>query len=265
MSEEGTTVLTVAYDGAAFHGFARQPGLVTVQGALESALRIVTGREVGIVGAGRTDAGVHAHGQVVSFARKPGDPAPARLRIGLNALAGPDIVIAGVRSAAEGFSARYEATLREYRYLLVPGPTPPLALRGRAWWVKKPLDLDAMREGATRLVGEHDFRSFCVTESARDRRTVRDIEEIEVLPSCELGEECVVVRVVGRSFLHSMVRIVVGSLVEVGRGKRDPAWISSALHACRREAAGMTAPAQGLTLWHVTYPEECWLKGRAGR
>jgi tRNA pseudouridine38-40 synthase len=259
VSEEGTTVLTVAYDGAAFHGFARQPGLVTVQGTLESALRTVTGREVGIVGAGRTDAGVHAHGQVASFAREPGDPQAARLQLSLNALAGPDIVVTAVRSAVEGFSARHDAVLREYRYLLVPGPTPPLALRGRAWWVKKPLDLDAMRDGATRLVGEHDFRSFCVTESARDRRTVRDIDDIEILRSCELGEECVVVRVAGRSFLHSMVRTVVGSLVDVGRGKRDPAWISSALQACRREAAGITAPPQGLTLWHVTYPEECWL------
>ncbi len=259
MSGQGTTALTVSYDGAAFHGFARQPGLVTVQGTLESALGTLTGREVTIVGAGRTDAGVHAHGQVVSFARQPGDPQSGRLQLGVNALAGPEVVVTGAREAVDGFSARYDAVLREYRYLLVAGPTPPLALRGRAWWLKKPLDLDAMREGAARLVGEHDFRSFCVTESARGRRTIRDIEEIEILRSCELGEECVVVRVAGRSFLHSMVRIVVGSLVDVGRGKRDPAWISSALEACRREAAGITAPPQGLVLWHVTYPEECWL------
>jgi tRNA pseudouridine38-40 synthase len=253
------TALTVAYDGAGFHGFARQPGLVTVQGALESALRTVVGRDVGIVGAGRTDAGVHAHGQVVSFASEPGDPPADRLQVGLNALAGPDIVVTAVRSAANGFSARHDAVLREYRYTLVPGPTPPLALRGRAWWVKRELDLDAMRAGAAQLTGEHDFRAFCVSGSARDRRTVRDIEEIEILESCELGEECVLVRVTGRTFLHSMVRIVVGSLVDVGRGKRDPAWISSALEACRREAAGMTAPPHGLTLWHVTYPEDCWL------
>jgi tRNA pseudouridine38-40 synthase len=258
VSAGATTVLTLAYDGSAFHGFARQPGLVTVQGVLESALRTVSGREIEIVGAGRTDAGVHAHGQVVSFPSGPGDPDPRHLARALNALAGHEIVVREVRAAARGFSARHDAVLREYRYLLVPGPTPPLALRGRAWWVKKVLDVDAMREGAGYLVGEHDFRSFCVGESAQGRRTVRDIEAIEILESCELGEECVVVRVTGRSFLHSMVRIVVGSLVEVGRGKRDPAWISEALNACRREAAGVTAPAHGLTLWRVTYPRERW-------
>ena len=259
MSAPETTVLTVAYDGAAFHGFARQPGLATVQGALESALRTLTGREIEIVGAGRTDAGVHALGQVVSFASAPGDPDAAGLRRALSALAGPEIVVTGVRSAVEGFSARHDAVAREYRYILVAGPTPPLALRGRAWWVKKPLDLKAMREGGARLVGEHDFRSFCVGESAQGHRTVRDVERIDIEESCELGERCVVLRITGRSFLHSMVRIVVGSLVEVGTGKRDPGWIEEALSACRREAAGITAPAHGLTLWHVAYAEECWL------
>ncbi len=259
MSATGTTVLTLSYDGAAFHGFARQPDLATVQGAVESALLTVTGREILIVGAGRTDAGVHALGQVVSFPSAPGDPDPAYLRRALSALAGPEIVVTGVRPAAEGFSARHDAVLREYRYLLVPGPIPPLALRGRAWWTKKTLDLQAMREGATHLVGEHDFRSFCVGGSAVGRRTVRDIEAIDITPGCELGEHCVVVRMTGRSFLHSMVRIMTGSLVEVGTGKRDPEWIANALSSCKRGEAGITAPAHGLTLWHVTYPDECWL------
>jgi len=251
--------MTVAYDGAAFHGFARQPGLATVQGRLESALSTVTGREVEITCAGRTDAGVHALGQVISYMADPGDPDMAALRRSVSALAGPDIVVSGVRPALPGFSARFDAVAREYRYLLVPGPTAPLALRGRSWWTKRGLDLTAMREGAAHLVGEHDFRSFCVRGSADGRSTVRGIELLDVQPAMVLGEHCVVVRIVGRSFLHSMVRIIVGSLVEVGRGRRHPDWIAEALTAEHRGAAGITAPAHGLTLWHVTYPEDLLL------
>lgn len=259
MSASRATVLTLSYDGSAFHGFARQPGLRTVQGTVEEALRIVTGRGIRTVGAGRTDAGVHALGQVMSFEALPGDPDAATLFRAVSALAGPEIVITEVRPAREGFSARYDAVVREYRYLVVPGPTPPLALRDRAWWIKRTLDLQAMRAGAELLIGEHDFRSFCVSSSAEGTRTLREIEAIDIRPACELGEHCVVVRVTGRSFLHSMVRIIVGSLVEVGRGRRGPEWLGEALAACRRDAAGPTAPPHGLTLWHVTYPDDCWL------
>jgi tRNA pseudouridine38-40 synthase len=253
------TALTVAYDGAAFHGFARQPGLATVQGRLEDALGVALRRPSLVVGAGRTDAGVHALGQVVSFEAAPADPGRAELLRSMNALAGPEIVVTGVRSAREGFSARYDALVREYRYLIVPGPVPPLGIRTRAWWAKGTLDLSAMREAATHLVGEHDFRSFCVTGSAEGQRTVRDIETIDIHPACEMGEHCIVVRVVGRSFLHSMVRIIAGTLVQVGKGRRDPAWVGEALSACERDAAGPTAPPHGLTLWHVTYGDDCWL------
>lgn len=254
-----TTVLSVAYDGSLFHGFARQEGLATVQGRIEQSLGVILRRPVEIVGAGRTDTGVHARGQVVSFPSGPADPAPGELLRSLNALAGPGIVVSGVRHAHEGFSARHDAVAREYRYLLVPGPVPPLAIGPRAWWVKGALDLTAMREGAAQLLGEHDFRSFCVAESAEGKRTVRGIEALEIHTGCELGEHCIVVRVVGRSFLHSMVRIMVGSLVEVGRGRRRPEWMAEALAARDRAAAGPTAPPQGLTLWHVTYPQDCWL------
>ena len=253
------TVLTVSYDGSAFHGFAVQPGLRTVQGALEDALTIAVRRRPATVCAGRTDAGVHALGQVVSFESAPGDPRSSELLRSLNALAGRDIVVTGVRRAREGFSARYDAVAREYRYLLVPGPVPPLAIGARSWWCKGSLDLSAMREAAASLIGEHDFRSFCVTGSAEARRTVRTIETIDIRPSCEMGEHCIVIRIVGRTFLHSMVRIIVGSLVETGRGRRDPSWMATALEGCARDAAGQTAPPQGLTLWHVTYPEDVWL------
>jgi tRNA pseudouridine38-40 synthase len=250
------TVLTVSYDGAGFHGFARQDGVPTVQGHLEEALRTVLRREVETEVAGRTDTGVHALGQVVSFEAGEDDPDAQTLLRAVGALAGPEIVVTGVREAAAGFSARHSALAREYRYRVVPGPVAPLFLRHAAWWAKGALDLSAMREGASHLLGEHDFRSFCVAGSAEGKRTVREIEVLEIEPVCELGEHCIVVRIVGRSFLHSMVRIVVGSLVEVGKGRRDPAWIAEALAACDRAAAGPTAPPHGLTLWHVTYPDD---------
>ncbi len=257
----GTTVLVVAYDGAPFAGFARQDGQLTVQGRLEGALGTALRRRVETECAGRTDAGVHALGQVVSFPSEDADPNAAALVRSLNALAGPEIVVRGVRFAPAGFSARHDALAREYRYRLVPGSVPPLFLRDAAWWVKGPLDLDAMREGAAHLMGEHDFAAFCTAETARrlqtatGRGTLRSIDLLEIGTACELGEQEVVVRVRGRAFLHSMVRIVAGTLVEVGRGKREPGWVGEALASRDRSAAGPTAPARGLVLWRVTYPE----------
>lgn len=253
-----TTVLTLGYDGSAFHGFARQDGPETVQGRIEDALAVVLRRRPDTVGAGRTDTGVHARSQVMSYASEPGDPDPDALRRSLNALAGPEIVVSSVRYARDGFSARFDALSRDYRYLLVTGPVPPLALRGRSWWVKGPLDVEAMSRAAEVLLGQHDFRSFCVAASAEGKRTVREISAISLSPDCELGEECLELRIAGPTFLHSMVRIIVGSLVEVGQGRRDAAWLEHALAAQDRSAAGPTAPPEGLTLWSVAYPVDVW-------
>lgn len=255
----GTLVLTVAYDGAPFAGFARQRDRVTVQGCLESALGTILKRQVETTGAGRTDAGVHALGQVVSAPLYAEKPDTQELLRSANALVGEGIVVTGVSILAPGFSARHDARVREYRYRIVTGPVPPLFLRGTAWWVKHSLDLAAMRDAAQSLVGEYDFRSFCVAQSAEGQRTVRRLDAVEILPGEELGEHCITVRVVGNAFLHSMVRVIVGSLVEVGRGRRSAAWLEEARIACERSAAGPTAPAHGLTLWHVSYAEECWL------
>jgi tRNA pseudouridine38-40 synthase len=255
----GMTVLTVRYDGAPFAGFQRQAGRETVQSRLESALATALRREVAFECAGRTDAGVHALGQVVSFPSAAGDPEDAALLRSLNALTGPEVVICGVRRAGDGFSARSSAVSREYRYRVIPGPVPPLFLRHDAWWVKGHLDLGAMRRASVALLGEHDFASFCVSSTAARVGTVRSVDLIEVTSESEMGEHCVVVRIAGRAFLHSMVRIIVGSLVEVGRARRPESWMSEALAARGRAAAGPTAPAHGLTLWHVVYPEELWL------
>jgi len=251
--------LTVSYDGAGFAGFARQPGQRTVQGQIESALATILRREVEIVGAGRTDAGVHALGQVVSFDAGDDGADHSGLLRSLNALVGEGIVVTGARAAAGDFSARHSAVEREYRYRIVPGPVPPLFLAPLAWWVKGPLDLGAMREAAGMLIGEHDFKSFCVASSAEGKRTHRRLDVIDIAPETLLGEHSICVRVVGNAFLHSMVRTIVGSLVEVGNGRRAASWLGDALAARDRAAAGPSAPAHGLTLWHVTYPDECWL------
>ncbi len=255
----GRNALTVSYDGAPFAGFQRQQGRDTVQGRLETALRTVLRRDVEVTGAGRTDAGVHALGQVVSFSAADGDPEHAVLIRSLNALIGSEVVVTGARHASPEFSARHSAESREYRYRLVPGPVPPLFLRHDAWWVTGRLDLGEMRRAAEVLLGEHDFASFCASETAARMATVRSIDSVEITSDTEMGEHVVVIRVCGRAFLHSMVRIIVGSLVEVGRGRKPPGWISEALAARERAAAGPTAPPHGLTLWHVAYPEDVWL------
>jgi len=252
--------LTVAYDGARFAGFARQPGLDTVQGRVEAALGIALRRPVETTGAGRTDAGVHALGQVISFDAAGGEPQAERLRRSLDALVGDGITIREVRAARAGFSARFDATAREYRYRIVAGTVGPLFLERFAWHVPRVLDVEAMGEAAHHLVGEHDFRSFCVTESAEGKRTVRRIDVVQLEAEEHLGEKCLCVRVVGNAFLHSMVRVIVGSLVEVGEGRRDPAWMAGALRALDRSAAGPTAPPHGLVLHSVTYPDGVWLR-----
>lgn len=253
------TVLTVSYDGSGFSGFARQPGQTTVQGELERSLSTVLRRPVELAVAGRTDAGVHARGQVVSFPYDSSVLNPTAFVRSVNALAGERIAVRAVRSAVPGFSARFDAKGREYRYRIGAGPVPPLFLRGVAWWVPRELDLNAMRQAAEHLIGEHDFKSFCVTVSAIDKPTKRRVSLIEVTEEEHLGESSIVVRVVGNAFLHSMVRVIAGTLVEVGAGRREPEWVAHALAACERAAAGPTAPAHGLTLWHVNYAEGVWL------
>jgi tRNA pseudouridine38-40 synthase len=255
-----TTVLEVAYDGSAFAGFARQKDQQTVQGRIETALATVLGEVVETTGAGRTDAGVHALAQHVSFPTSLREPKPAALARSLTALAGPEIVVRRVRHAREGFSARFDAVAREYRYRIAVGSSPPVFLSRLAWHVSQELDVEAMRLSTAALIGEHDFRSFCVAASAEGQRTVRSIGLVDVFSEEPLGERCLTIRVEGNAFLHSMVRVIVGSLVEVGVGRRPAEWMQEALQAERREAAGPTAPPHALTLWHVRYPDEVWLE-----
>lgn len=251
-----TYALKLSYDGKPFCGFARQPGMLTVQGELERALEMLYRRPVQTVCAGRTDSGVHALGQVVSFdltEEEAGIRRDDALMRSLNALTHDRMFICEVLHPREGFSARFDAQAREYRYFIANIPYPPLVMGDFSWQITSPLDVEAMREGASYLIGEHDFKSFCMAVSAVGKPTCRNVISIDIDPVEVMGQQLICIKVVGSSFLHSMVRTIVGTLVAVGRGKRRPEWVGEVLEARRREAAGENAPAQGLIFWEVFY------------
>lgn len=253
---ERTLSLTVSYNGAPFSGFARQPGQLTVQGELEQALSLVFRRPMEVVCSGRTDAGVHALGQVVSF-DVTNDELEGRnlysMRRSLNALTHEDITVREVEERQPGFSARFDAQWREYHYHVCFAEVPPLFMRDFSWYVHGQLDIDAMREAAAYLVGEHDFKSFCMAASAVGKLTCRNVHEISLSREMIMGEDILTIKVVGNAFLHSMVRTIVGTLVMVGRGQRKPEWVREVLEARNRTTAGENAPAAGLVFWRVQY------------
>lgn len=267
-----SAALIVAYDGGQFSGFARQLAVRTVQGSIESGLQTLLGRTVDTVGAGRTDAGVHARGQVVSFQLTPSETDTLlatpelrrRFRKSVEFLSGEGIAIREVRLARPGFSARFDAVQRTYRYHIASGGARPLFSGHVAWHIPQSLDIAAMRAAAQYLIGEHDFSSFCVTASAQQLReqglsTCREVAAIDIRTEPIFGEDGLVIEVIGNAFLHSMVRVIVGSLVEVGLGRKAPEWLLEARDACARDAAGPTAPAQGLIFESVLYPADVWV------
>jgi tRNA pseudouridine38-40 synthase len=239
--------LLVEYDGTDFHGWQRQPAERTVQGVLEDAIREMTGETVFVRGAGRTDAGVHADGQVASLDLEASIPTHGILR-GLNSILPPDLALLDVAEAAPDFDARFSARGKVYRYTvwthLVRSPR-----RARdAWHVRHPVDVAAIRAAAGALVGDHDFRAFRAADC--DRRTTRRI--VRRLDVDRQGA-LLTLEVEATAFLKNMVRILVGTLVDVGRGRIGPEAIPHMLETGDRAAGGMTAPAHGLTLLRVIY------------
>lgn len=255
---DATLVLKLGYRGADFCGFAAQPGRRTVAGEVVRSLETLLRREVDLTCAGRTDAGVHAIAQYVSVPVTADELAlpVRRLMHGLSALLPDDISPAVLYHAPKGFSARFDARSRSYRYRIVAGEARPVLAWDHAWWLRSDLDVAAMGEAASALVGEHDFKSFCKATSAEGKPTHRCVMRCDVREQAECGERVICIDVVGNAFLHSMVRTIAGTLVEVGRGHRSPAWVGEALAACDRKAAGPCAPAKGLTFVGVDYPQE---------
>lgn len=239
--------LLVAYDGTGFHGFARQPRHRTVQGELQRFLSQMLRAEIVTVGAGRTDAGVHAAGQVVSF-EAPGGTDPGWLQARLNRRLAPEVSVRAAAAVPDSFDARRSATRRAYEYHLYRSPTPDPFLDRFALHRPGRLDLAAIRSAGRALVGEHDFSAFC---RRGDASMVRRVRSVTIGPR---GAGRLAIRVVADSFCHQMVRSVVGILLEVGEGRRPPEDVARALASRDRARAGPVAPARGLVLVEVGYP-----------
>ncbi len=243
-------LLLIEYDGTELLGWQRQAEGRTVQGELERALREIAGEDVPVSGAGRTDAGVHAWGQVATFLTRSGVP-PGAFAPALNSLLPPDVSVLESREVPREFHPRKDAEGKVYLYRVLNRPVRPAIERKRAWHVRAPLDVEKMRLGAKHLVGFYDFSSFAAQR--RGKNNYRELWRLDVSGRARDEIEFVLE---GSGFIYQMVRIIVGSLVEVGRGKEDPSWMKEALDARKRKAAGPTAPPWGLYMVRVNYPEE---------
>jgi tRNA pseudouridine38-40 synthase len=259
--------LTVAYDGTAYAGWQVQPTEPTVQAVIETAWHEITREQLRVLAAGRTDAGVHALGQVVSLTSESSLSCDD-LHRALNAVLPEDVAIVAVEEAPKNFHATYDAEQKTYRYQIHNGRTPDIFNRRYVWHYPQPLDAAAMHAAAQALVGKHDFASF---ESAGSERpdSVRTLFSVSVRREGEAPAEPsmlwlsrsvalpsadrITIEVTGDGFLYNMVRAIVGTLVEVGKGSRDAAWIAEVLAATDRRLAGQTAPPQGLFLVRVEY------------
>jgi tRNA pseudouridine38-40 synthase len=252
--------LVVAYDGAAFHGFASNEGVETVQGRLESALSTIARSPVTVTGAGRTDAGVHGWGQVVSC-DLPADLAMRDVVKRLNGLAGPHIAVRSGEWVDPEFDARFSAHWRHYRYHVLNAATPNPLLAAGVWHVRPVLSLPLMQLACDPVVGVHDFSSFCrrpkVGPGTPERSLVRRVmlARWSSVPDDHLGPDDRLLRfeIRANAFCHQMVRSIVGTLVDVGLGKIHAGDLTAILAARDRSAAGTVAPPEGLCLWEVGY------------
>ena len=244
--------LDIEYDGSAFAGWQMQEGLPSIQGAIQDAIQAYSGEEVRIQGAGRTDAGVHATGQVAHVDLT--DTWPARTVMGaINAhlrMAGHRVAILSATEVDESFNARFSATGRHYRYRIINRRAPLALDLGQAWLVPRSLDADAMAEAAHRLVGQHDFTTFRSVH-CQAKNPIRTLDRLDVIRSGEAIDFIVS----ARAFLHNQVRSMVGTLKRVGEGAWTADMVQNALEACDRKRCGAMAPSDGLFLTGVDYAE----------
>ena len=244
-----TLKLTLAYDGTDFFGWQRQATERTVQAVVEDALRPIEGQPVVITGAGRTDTGVHADGQVASVSLTASIGTGDLLRA-LNATLPADVRVLDVIEVRADFNARYDARSKTYRYAIWCGDVMPPGVRRSAWHVPHPLDVNGMQQAAALLVGSHDFAAFQASGSDV-KTTVREITTSRVRQ--EPSAPMIVYDVTGSGFLRHMVRNIVGTIVDVGRGRMHPSVVGEILVSRSRARASATAPAHGLTLVRVDY------------
>lgn len=239
--------LTIAYDGTNYCGWQIQPNGITIEEVLNKALRKLTGEEITVIGASRTDSGVHAMGNVAVFDTETTIPAE-KIAMALNQRLPEDIVITTSEEVPLDFHPRYCDCSKTYEYHIMNTQIPIPTKRLTNYFVSYVLDLEKMRKAASYLVGEHDFVSFCNVRTDVES-TVRTITALDILQN---GEE-ITIRITGNGFLYNMVRIIVGTLIRVGRGFYEPEKVKEILDAKDRKAAGVTAPAHGLMLMEINY------------
>ncbi|MCM1039795.1 MAG: tRNA pseudouridine(38-40) synthase TruA [Ruminococcus sp.] len=235
-------MLTVAYDGTNYHGWQVQPNGETIEGVLNRCLSLLLGEKIEVIGASRTDSGVHALGNIAVFDSETSIPAE-KIAYALNARLPEDIKIQDSREVKASFHPRHCDSRKTYEYRIYNATFPMPTQRLYSYFSYTPFDIERMREAAAYFVGTHDFKSFCSIDTHVED-TVRQIEDVQVWKADDL----ITIRVVGRGFLYNMVRIMAGTLMEVGRGSLEPKEIRRILEARDRNAAGPTAPACGLTL-----------------
>lgn len=252
-----TIKMILEYMGTGYRGWQRQDNGPSIQGEIERALATLLKEKVAVMGAGRTDAGVHAFKQVAAF-KSSSDMELLRMRWSLNALLPGDIVVKRLEEVPSGFDPRRDALWREYHYYLLNRPYPSAFFSGLTLHISKPLDVEAMDLSAKYLVGEHDFAAFCAADV--EGSTVRRVLEAEVIRDGKIVwageplEGLVTVRIRAHAFLYNMMRIVTGTLLDVGRGKSTPSGFDDVLGAGDRTRAGKTLSPRGLTLVEVAYP-----------
>lgn len=239
--------LTIAYDGTNYCGWQVQPNGITIEEVLNKAIQKLTGEDILVIGASRTDSGVHALGNVAVFDTETTIP-PEKLAMALNQRLPEDIVIVKSEEVPTDFHPRYCDCSKTYEYHIINTRIPDPTRRLTNYFVSYVLDIEKMRQAAAYLVGEHDFVSFCNVRTDVES-TVRTITGLEILTN---GDE-ITIRITGNGFLYNMVRIIVGTLIRVGRGFYEPEKVKEILEAKDRKAAGVTAPANGLVLVKIDY------------
>ncbi|MGI6081278.1 MAG: tRNA pseudouridine(38-40) synthase TruA [Limnochordia bacterium] len=242
--------MTLSYDGTAYHGFQDQgPDVPTVQRSLETAIHKLTGERLRVIGAGRTDAGVHALGQVINI-RTSGTIPVERWPHALNSVLARDIVVRDASVVHPDFHSQYWATKKRYQYVIDNGPVPCVFMRRYAYRVYRTLDVKAMSEAASWLEGKHDFAAFRSVGSEVET-TVRTLYELRV----ERCGDMIHITACADGFLYNMMRIIVGTLLEVGKSKQPPKWVKEVLMSGQRHLAGPTVPGLGLCLLEVVYDD----------
>ena len=240
--------LLVQYDGTGFNGWQIQNSGRTVQGEIERAVHVLLRTRVRVTASGRTDSGVHALGQVVHF-NAPGGVNLQKMCIGLNGVLSGDIAVKNVYRVGAGFHSRFSAVEREYRYLIHNHPSRTPFMKYRAMWVHERLDCDYLKEVARHCIGEMDFSSFCKKRESKHINTVRRIRAVDIRKDNDL----IIIDIAGNAFLHNMVRIIIGTMVEMNKKNSAPGFITEIIARRDRESSGLTAPAYGLYLKSVTY------------